>query len=134
MNPASHFSAFPSIPTMAGSPCTWTVDDGTAFDLAIPATFTAEQVESILALHDMIVDAKSGVAQLLKSLTPTRFSAAQAECIRELLSLNVQDFHATLADAMELCPLRDRLRASARRARPMSCSELRVARAGVGQA
>lgn len=92
-----------------------TVDDGTSFDRAIPATFTAEQVESILALNEMIDHAKSGVAQLLKAMTPTRFTAAQAECIRELLTLNVQDFHATLADAMELCPLRNQLRASARR-------------------
>ena len=91
------------------------VDHDAAFDTAIPSTFSAEQVESILALHEMIDDAKSGVAQLLKAMTPTRFTAAQAECIRELLTLNVRDFHATLADAMELCPLRDRLRAGARR-------------------
>jgi hypothetical protein len=98
MTSTHDFSAHPSVPTMAG----------------IPATFTAQQVESILALNEMIDNAKTGAAQLLKSLTPTRFTAAQAECIRELLTLNVRDFHATLADAMELCPLRSRLRASAR--------------------
>ncbi|MGO4389718.1 hypothetical protein AB4Z46_00060 [Variovorax sp. M-6] len=81
----------------------------------IPATFTAAQVETILALNEKIDDAKAGAAQLLNAMTPTRFSAAQAECIRELLTLNVRDFHATLADAMELGPLRDRLRTSARR-------------------
>lgn len=93
-----------------------TVDHDAAFATAIPATFTAEQVESILALNEMFDNARTGAAvQLLKSLTPTRFTAAQAECIRELLTLDVRDFHATLADAMELCPLRNRLRASARR-------------------
>jgi hypothetical protein len=78
-----------------------------AFD--IPATFTQEQAEWILALHKLGAHDRARASQILCDWTPARCSRAQAACIEALLDLDAQDLHATLADAMEDGELRSRL-------------------------
>jgi len=68
-----------------------------AFD--IPATFTQEQAEWILALHKLAAHDRSRAIQILCDWTPARCSRAQATCIEALLDLDTRDLHATLADA-----------------------------------
>lgn len=115
MNTTYRISIDRRAPTMVDSPFGSSADPAAAFDTGIPETFTAAQAEWVIAWNEAAGNAGTGVALQLDASTPTRFSAAQAECIRELLNLNAQDFRATLADAMEPCPLRNRLRARARR-------------------
>ena len=79
--------------------------------LDIPATFTQEQAEWILALHKLGTHDRSRATQILSDWTPARCSRAQAACIEALLELDAQDLRATLADAMEDGDLRRRLRA-----------------------
>jgi hypothetical protein len=77
----------------------------------IPATFTEVQAETILAIR-RICATDSGLAeQLIQAWTPKRFTDAQAQCIQEMLQLDADDLRATIADAMEPCDLRRRLRA-----------------------
>lgn len=112
MNTTHRIPVDRSVPTQAHSPFMSSADPADAFDTGIPETFTAAQAEWVLALNEA---AGTGVALPSIASTPTRFSAAQAECVRELLKLDAEDFRATLADAMEPCPLRNRLRARTRR-------------------
>ena len=76
----------------------------------IPATFTSVQAKWVLAVDAINAYDKALATRLLMAWTPTRFSQAQAQCVLELLALKRQDLRATLADAMEPCELRDRLR------------------------
>ncbi|MDN8615158.1 hypothetical protein [Variovorax ginsengisoli] len=96
-----------------------------AFD--IPAPFTQEQAEWILALHKLGVRDRSRATQVLHDWTPARCSPAQATCIEALLDLDAQDLHDTLADAMEDCDLCGRLADDAQRSLRSSC--LKVGRA-----
>ncbi|MDM0035565.1 hypothetical protein QTI33_25760 [Variovorax sp. J22P271] len=91
-----------------------------AFD--IPATFTQQQAEWILALHRLAARDRSRATQILCDWTPARCSRAQATCIEALLDLDTRDLHATLADAMEDGDLRRRLLArSAQRSFRSNC-------------
>jgi len=76
----------------------------------IPGTFTELQAKTILGLSK-ISATDSGIAeQVLQAWTPERFTGAQARCIHEMLQLDADDLRATLADAMEPCDLRRKLR------------------------
>ena len=76
----------------------------------IPGTFTELQAKTILGLSK-ISATDSGIAeQVLQAWTPQRFTDAQARCIHEMLQLDADDLRATLADAMEPCDLRRKLR------------------------
>jgi hypothetical protein len=96
-----------------------------AFD--IPATFTQEQAEWILALHKLAAHDRSRAMQILCDWTPARCSRAQATCIEALLDLDTRDLHATLADAMEDGDLRRRLLARGAQ-RPLRSNCLSVRR------
>ncbi|MDL9999438.1 hypothetical protein QTI24_12535 [Variovorax sp. J22P240] len=75
----------------------------------IPATFSEEQADAVLDLEVIAARDQSRAGRRLRECTPSLFTRAQAECVRELLSLDPWDLRATLADAMEPCELRDRL-------------------------
>ena len=77
--------------------------------LGIPGTFTAEQADAVLDLEVIAARDQARAGRRLRECTPSLFTRAQAECVRELLSLEPRDLHATLADAMEPCELRNRL-------------------------
>ncbi|MDM0107914.1 hypothetical protein QTH97_23405 [Variovorax sp. J22R24] len=77
--------------------------------LDIPATFSAEQADAVLDLEVIASRDQARAGRRLRECTPSLFTRAQVECVRELLSLEPRDLHATLADAMEPCDLRDRL-------------------------
>ncbi len=70
----------------------------------IPGTFTELQAKTILAISKIMPQA----------WTPQRFTNAQARCIHEMLQLDADDLRATLADAMEPCDLRRKLRSGMR--------------------
>ena len=76
----------------------------------IPETFSEVQAESILAIKRISASDRGFAQRLLRAWTPARFSAAQSRCIQEMLHLSAEDLRATLADAMEPCDLRQRLR------------------------
>ena len=76
----------------------------------IPETFSEVQAESILAIKRISASNWAFAQLLLRSWTPERFSGVQARCIQEMLHLSPEDLRATLADAMEPCDLRQRLR------------------------
>lgn len=101
------------------------VSTAAAFD--IPAPFTQEQAEWILALHKLGARDRSRATQVLRDWAPARCSPAQATCIEALLDLDAQDLRDTLADAMEDCDLRGRLAGGAQRSLRSSC--LKVGRA-----
>ena len=73
-------------------------------------TFTADEAEGILAIEELNAYNSVRAAVVLDSLPPDCFSEAQVQCIRQMLLLKHDEFLATLADAMEPCELRDRLR------------------------
>jgi hypothetical protein len=76
----------------------------------IPATFTEAQAETILAISRISATDSGFAEQLLQAWTPERFTEAQARCVHEMLKLHADDLRATIADAMEPCALRQRLR------------------------
>ena len=76
----------------------------------IPETFSEVQAESILAIKRISASDRGFAQLLLRAWTPERFSGVQAKCIQEMLRLSAEDLRATLADAMEPCDLRQRLR------------------------
>ena len=75
----------------------------------VPATFTKAQAETILAITK-ISATDSGFAERFLQACASDFTDAQAQCIHELLQLDADDLRATVADAMEPCDLRRRLR------------------------
>lgn len=82
-------------------------------DCVIPSTFTQEQARWILELNQSHSRDRRHALRVLWEQAPGRCSKAQALCIEEMMSLKAGDFRATLADAMEDCPMRDQLRRSA---------------------
>jgi hypothetical protein len=77
---------------------------------AIPATFHTEQGQLILELHQQ----RGLFARLAEGpqlSASGAFSEAQCLCIGHLMRLGREDFHATLADALEPGELRDWLQA-----------------------
>lgn len=76
----------------------------------IPATFTEAQAETILAISRISATDSGFAEQLLQAWTPERFTEAQARCVHEMLKLDADDLRATIADAMEPCALRQKLR------------------------
>ena len=78
--------------------------------VTIPATFSEKQAETILAITKISATDSELAEQLLLACVREHFTDAQAQCIHELLQLDADDLRATVADAMEPCDLRRRLR------------------------
>ena len=73
--------------------------------VAIPQTFSEDQARLVVALKIAEV-AHEDAARLLQQWTPSRLSPAQSDCALAMLSLDLADLPATLADAMAPGPLR----------------------------
>ena len=86
----------------------------------IPETFSEVQAETILAINKISATDWGFAQQLLQAWTPGRFTGSQAQCVHEMLQLGAEDMKATLADAMEPCALRQRLRSRRRLASHIS--------------
>jgi hypothetical protein len=80
-----------------------------------PDTFTETQARLALSLAKVKSRDPHAARKLVQAFTPSGFNRAQAICVLEMLDLAGDDFRATLADAMQPCELRDRLRREAMR-------------------
>lgn len=88
-------------------------------EVAIPETFSEDQARLVFALKIAEL-AHEDAARLLQDWTPSRLSPAQAACALELLSLDLLELPATLADAMAPGPLRGQWM----RGRNLNCASL----------